>query len=60
MLMEKKKEKVTRTADMTYRDILLLPLRIFTRREDDGVPGEVPCEYDLRGCDFVFLRQGYD
>jgi len=53
-------EKVTRTADMTYRDILLLPLRIFARRKDDGVPGEVPCEYDLRGCDFVFLRQGYN
>ena len=45
---------------MTHRDILLLPLRIFARREDDRVPGEVPCEYDLRGCDFVFLRQGYD
>jgi hypothetical protein len=58
--MLKKKGQVTRTADMTYRDILLLSLRIFARREDDGVPGKVPCKYDLRGCDFVFLRQGYD
>jgi hypothetical protein len=45
---------------MTHRDILLLPLRIFARGEDDSVSGEVPCEYDLRGCDFVFLGQGYD
>ena len=60
MLMENKNKNWPKTVDMTHHDILLLPLRIFARREDDGVPREVPCEYDLRGCDFVFLRQGYD
>ena len=53
----KKKE---RKSSLTHNKILLLSLRIFARGEDDSVPGEVPCKYDLRGCDFVFLREGYD
>jgi len=28
--------------------------------EDNGIPGEVPCEYELRGCDFVFFGDGYN
>ena len=45
---------------MTHRDVLLLPLRIFALGDDDGVPGEVPCEYDLGGRSLIFLGQGYN
>jgi hypothetical protein len=49
MKCPEKKEKVTRMADqhVTHREVLLLPLRILALRDYDGVPGEVPCEYDL-------------
>ena len=45
---------------MTHRDALLLPLQIFAYGEDNGIPGEVPSEYDLRGCDFIFFGERYD
>jgi len=53
-------KKRTRTVGMTHCDILLLPLRISARGEDDGVPGEMPRQYNLCGCNFVFFGEGYD
>ena len=45
---------------MTHLDTLLLSLRIFVCGEDNGIPGEVPCKYDLCGCDFISFGEGYD
>jgi hypothetical protein len=53
---EQKKKTVTRTVGMTHYDILFLPLQIFARGEDDGIPEEMPREYDLRGCGFALTR----
>jgi len=38
---------VTMCNMVTRHDILPLPIRIFTRGDNDRVPGEVPCESDL-------------
>ena len=32
----------------------------FVCGEDNGIPVEVPCEYDLRGCEFISFGEGYD
>ena len=41
-VIEQKNKKEGGSDGMTHCDILLLPLLIFARGEDDGIPGEMP------------------